>query len=724
MDFVEYREHPKERKEDYSMNMKKSGQSSLRDVGVPKRNAQQGTRAGNGGLRKWAIMPLVAAGLLLGTGAIATPAFAAQALSAGTDQDQSEALSHLNGVRAKAGLQPLQLNGVISKAASLHAAYYNANHGKKTEGAHNETKGMPGYTGATVTDRLKAAGWTFGSKGYSTGEVMHYKQASSKDAIDGWLDTAYHRKIILSPKYREVGFGLADGTAVADFAGFSEPGPIQGGISVYPYDGMTNVGVGFYGLESPNPLSQFNVDHSGYIISATTERDMVWHEAQIADESGAAVPYYEELYGGDTLFLYPKQILKGNHTYKISLSYQMKGTSGKLQKTWSFTTGKGHQLVSVQSRYSELVLNEGGELPIEAEGMYDDGVTEPLQTGVGYASSEPKGLAVSPGGMLKGVKPGDYTVTMTSGSVQNRIKVKVLPKLKLKEYPGTNPAAITDIAGHAGRSAIEWALRSGVMTASDRNQFRPDAAVTEAEFWTALLRMYRVDDEAYAPAKKTHWADGAYKAAADRNIPLAGIANKTARDRAITRQKAAEIIAAADGVNYPESQAVWYVLALDYVKGVTERSLEGFKGSEELTRGEAAELLKYLRPKLKELRGRPAAVTPSTALPPLPKREVYRKPDRLEDYMFVADFRAERTLALDGKFAGHAGETLKIMVQTGGERPQQIEDLHVTLDKDGVFHLAGAGPYNEDALNLYLVTPEAYYWIDVAAGSLNVSQYK
>ncbi|KHF32804.1 hypothetical protein CM49_04987 [Paenibacillus sp. P1XP2] len=236
--------------------------------------------------------------------------------------------------------------------------------------------------------------------------------------------------------------------------------------------------------------------------------------------------------------------------------------------------------------------------------------------------------------------------------------------------------------------------------------------------------MYRVDDEAYAPAKKTHWADGAYKAAADRNIPLAGIANKTARDRAITRQKAAEIIAAADGVNYPESQAVWYVLALDYVKGVTERSLEGFKGSEELTRGEAAELLQYLRPKLKELRGRPAAVTPSTALPPLPKREVYRKPDRLEDYMFVADFRADRTLALDGKFAGHAGETLKIMVQTGGERPQQIEDLHVTLDKDGVFHLAGAGPYNEDALNLYLVTPEAYYWIDVAAGSLNVSQYK
>ncbi|KHF32806.1 hypothetical protein CM49_04989 [Paenibacillus sp. P1XP2] len=144
MDFVEYREHPKERKEDYSMNMKKSGQSSLRDVGVPKRNAQQGTRAGNGGLRKWAIMPLVAAGLLLGTGAIATPAFAAQALSAGTDQDQSEALSHLNGVRAKAGLQPLQLSGVISKAASFMRRITTPITGRKPRAPITKPKGCPG----------------------------------------------------------------------------------------------------------------------------------------------------------------------------------------------------------------------------------------------------------------------------------------------------------------------------------------------------------------------------------------------------------------------------------------------------------------------------------------------------------------------------------------------------------------------------------------------------
>ncbi len=718
------KESIEKRKEECRMNMKKSGRRSLRDKGAPKRIAQQGTHAAIGTFRKWAVVPFVAAGLLLGTWAAETPAFAAQVQADGTDQDQREALAYLNDVRAKAGLQPLQLSGMISKAARLHAAYYNENHDKKQESAHNETKGMPGFTGATVTDRLKAAGWTYGSKGYSTGEVMHYRQASSKQAVDGWLDTAYHRKIILSPKYREAGFGLADGTAVADFAGFSEPAPIQGGISVYPYDGMKNVGVGFYGLESPNPLNQFNVQHSGYIISATTEGDMDWHDAKITDESGGDVPYYEELYGGDTLFLFPKQVLKGYHTYKVSLSYQMKGSSGKLQKTWSFTTGKGHQLVSVQSQYPELVLNEGGELQISAQGQYDDGVTEPVQSGIGYASSDPKGLAVSPDGLLKGIKPGNYTVTLSLGSIQNRIKVQVLPKLKQKEYPGTNPATMKDIAGHRSQSAIEWALRSGVMSGADGNSFRPDAAVTEAGFWSALLHMYRIDDAAYAPAKKAHGTDGAYQIAKERNIPLAGIANVAAREQSMTRQKAAEIIAAIDGVNYANTYAVWYVMGMGYAQGVTDSSLEGFQSETLLTRGETAKLLQYLQPKLKELRGRPASPTPVSELPPLPAREVYEKPARLENLMFVADFHADRTLSLEGKFASHAGETLKIMVQTGGTKPKQIEDLQVTLNKEGVFRLDSAGPYNEDALNLYLVTPEAYYWIDVAAGRFNVSQYQ
>ncbi|MDR0268206.1 CAP domain-containing protein [Paenibacillus sp.] len=290
------------------------------------------------GLRLMVLASLISAGVLAGS--LAGPATAAEAVaSVGMNQDQSEALTYLNNIRAKTGLQPLQFSATISKAARLHAVYYNTNHGKLSESAHNETKGMPGFMGMAVFDRLKTSGWSPGKNGYTTGEIMHFEQRESKEAVNGWLNTAYHREIILSHNYSEIGIGLVNGTAVMDFAGPYDPAPIQGGIAVYPYDGMKNVGTGFYGLESPNPLSKFNVTKSGYIISATTQNEMVWHKAQITDGSGAEVPYFEELHNKNTLFLYPKSVLKGNHTYKVSISYEMKGKTGKQQKTWSFTTG-------------------------------------------------------------------------------------------------------------------------------------------------------------------------------------------------------------------------------------------------------------------------------------------------------------------------------------------------------------------------------------------------
>lgn len=288
-----------------------------------------------------ALTAVAVAGMLLGNAAIAPHSYAAASSQPGITTEQSDALAYLNEVRAKLGLPSLKYNANMSKAAKLHAVYYNANHEKTaSQSAHNETKGLPGFTGVTVFDRLKASGWTPGPSGYMTGEVMHYGQTSIKGAMEGWMDTAYHREIILSHKYQEVGVGYAEGTAVLDMAGPYYPTSIKGGIAVYPYDGMKNVGLGFYGNENPNPLSQFKVKSSGYIISATTEKEMIWHTAKIRDEKGVDVPYFEELHSKDTLFLFPKSVLKKSHTYQVSLSYEMKGTPGKKQKIWSFTTGE------------------------------------------------------------------------------------------------------------------------------------------------------------------------------------------------------------------------------------------------------------------------------------------------------------------------------------------------------------------------------------------------
>lgn len=255
-------------------------------------------------------------------------------------QDQYDALVYLNGVRVKAGLPAVTLNPRITEAAELHARYFNINKVTPNLSAHTEKAGLPGYRGTHVRERIAAAGYVSPSKkGYASGEVMHFRQKSSVNAMKGWLDTAYHRQIVLSPYFQEIGIALVDGTAVVNMAG-STVSSISGGLAVYPYDGMQNTGIGFYGFETPNPLLQFNVKHSGYIISATAADRIDKYEATLTDEKGSLLPVYEEI-SGDTLFLYPKEILQGFHTYTVSVNYQLEDTQEWQNRTWSFTTGRG-----------------------------------------------------------------------------------------------------------------------------------------------------------------------------------------------------------------------------------------------------------------------------------------------------------------------------------------------------------------------------------------------
>lgn len=641
----------------------------------------------------------------------------------GYTSDQLEALDFLNEVRAKAGVQPVTLNKAITQAAEAHAKYYNANKDQLPGlSAHSEKEGTAGFTGVSIGDRIKAAGWHSGSNGFAYGEVMHYQQDSSSSAVQGWLDTAYHRKIILSPSYNEVGIALVDGTAVVDMAGSGTASSISGGISVYPYDRQTEVPVGFYGLEIPNPLNQFGVESSGYIISATTEADMTSYQAVIRDKNGEEVDFFDELYSGDTLFLYPKKVLKGNHAYTVTLNYQTEDSSRNQSKTWSFTTGKGHSLIDLVPNFREITLNQGGKSRLSLQGAYDDGASEPLENGVTFVSNKPAGLQVSAAGDLTALKAGDYKVTASLDGKTAQISVKVYPRWKTKAYSVNIAQWPADVEEHALQASLQWGLRGGIISPMKDGLLHPEGSVSEAEFWTMLLKTYNVNFQAYKPAKITHWADGAYVIAKDRNYPLAGIVNAAARSNPITRQQVAEIVAAADGVNAKGSKAITYVLAKDYVQGVTELSIPGFEGSRQITRGEALQILQHLQQTLGELRGRPVNETPASSLPKLPPRQVYVKPTELEDRSMYAEFHEDRKLVVQGKFAEFAGQSFVLKVQERGKVSKQIEDVNVTFDKEGKFHIE-AGPYSPDALNLFLYTPETIYFMSVEYNSINDSHY-
>ncbi|QYK67476.1 hypothetical protein KAI36_02626 [Paenibacillus sp. S02] len=144
--------------------------------------------------------------------------------------------------------------------------------------------------------------------------------------------------------------------------------------------------------------------------------------------------------------------------------------------------------------------------------------------------------------------------------------MRVFEHLKSKRYPATDPTKIKDIAGCSDQAAIEWALRSGVAGADANGKFRSVDPVSEAQFLIMLLRSYKVDDESYASnkkkKKKKHWAKGAYKVAAARNLLLFSTrpGKSDPRDKSINRYRAAGLIASMDG-DFP--YAVNYVLSHD-----------------------------------------------------------------------------------------------------------------------------------------------------------------
>lgn len=242
--------------------------------------------------------------------------------------DQLNALEHLNDIREKVGLKKVSLNPFLTKAAQNHADYIVVNDTADSQLAiHKQIEGLQGFTGITPMDRVRAAG----GGDMKVSEVVTSDQASSSRGIDSWIDTAYHRSPLLSPEASEIGIAKVDGTVVAEIA-FGNP---ENTVSVYPYDGMEQVGIGFYGNETPNPLNQFSIDRSGYIISLQNSYGIEKAEATITNSRKERIPAYS-LNDSGKWFFFPAHELAYGEQYTVSVDYESQGTSG--HRTWSFTT--------------------------------------------------------------------------------------------------------------------------------------------------------------------------------------------------------------------------------------------------------------------------------------------------------------------------------------------------------------------------------------------------
>ncbi|MBM4436492.1 MAG: hypothetical protein FJ029_04500 [Actinobacteria bacterium] len=246
-------------------------------------------------------------------------------------------LERANLYRATMGLPPLTQSPELMRAAQAHADYYIRNMDDPNAGGlHNEVRGKPGFTGESIYDRAKNAGYalnwideTFGFLG-------------PQRTLDWAMGTVYHRYMFVHPSAADIGYGTASRgrTTVAIFNVGLAPNrtasvPMP---TVYPIDGATDVPASWDGGESPDPAPGIARPLGPPVtLQFGLNETVVWGSAALYGPSGAPVAAaVTTSQWRRALALVPHDPLRAGATYRVEVN----GTRGGVPFAFSssFTT--------------------------------------------------------------------------------------------------------------------------------------------------------------------------------------------------------------------------------------------------------------------------------------------------------------------------------------------------------------------------------------------------
>jgi len=153
----------------------------------------------------------------------------------------NRALIAVNTARAQAGALPLGRNAALDTASALHARY-DVSTGQ-VEG-NFQAPGSPMFVGETPSARVaRAAGGSAAGLG-RVGEVMALGETEPERVVQGWLDSVYHRVMLLDLAAVNGGYGqytsLTSTSAVLDLGGQRDVANASGW---FPANGATDVPV-------------------------------------------------------------------------------------------------------------------------------------------------------------------------------------------------------------------------------------------------------------------------------------------------------------------------------------------------------------------------------------------------------------------------------------------------------------------------------------------------
>jgi uncharacterized protein YkwD len=250
----------------------------------------------------------------------------------------------INYRRTQAGMPTVAENAQINNAALGHSEYLRINNVM----SHDQIPGRQGFTGATLKDRLNAAGYTIPIDGYAYGEVISGTNNRSGAFMAEELITAiYHRFVMFEPMFKEIGTGAASAANgynyfTANFAargGFG-PGIARGTIATWPYNGQGQVTPNFFSdTEEPDPIP--NRNEVGYPISvhANLDASLVVQTFTVRPRGGADLAVQRVDPAGDVktaAAIVPLQPLRAATTYDVSFTGTVNGSP--VTRQWSFTT--------------------------------------------------------------------------------------------------------------------------------------------------------------------------------------------------------------------------------------------------------------------------------------------------------------------------------------------------------------------------------------------------